>query len=125
MQEIASDEVKKRVIKLESKIFADNLIEATITPKDFANLSTFLSIGDSAKNNDNSKKIVAFELKLNGTSMQSTKSPSDEFRIYTRGIEVNIESPISTLERLMETSAFQTANQYTKEISLITIDIFL
>ena len=111
VQEIASDEVKKRVIKLESKIFADNLIEATITPKDFANLSTFLSVGDSAKNNDNSKKIVAFELKLNGTSMQSTKSPSDEFRIHTRGTEVNIESPISTLERLMETSAFQTANQ--------------
>ena len=111
VQEIASDEVKKRVIKLEHKFFADNLIEAIITPTAFANLSTFLSIGDSAKKNDYSKKIVVFELKLNGTSLQSTKSRSDEFRIYTRGMEVNIEFPMSTLERLMETSAFQTANQ--------------
>ena len=120
VQEIASDEIKKRVIKLESKFFADNLIEASITPTAFANLSTFLSIGDSAKNNDIYKKIVVFELKLNGTYLESTKSPSDEFHIHTRGIRVNAESPMSTLERLMETSAFQTAN-YCKPNNICTI----
>ena len=106
---IRNDEIRKTVIRLESKCISSNMVETMVSSKDFSRLSKFLSVRGSEESNL-SENVVVLELKVNGVSWNCGKivGNEDAKNVKTKGQLVNLETPMSTLERLMDTSTLLT-----------------
>ena len=97
-------EVKKTLIKLESRCPSSNVVEAVISKKVFSRLCSFLSY--SQYEDKYCDRYVMLELKVNGNNCYSTKGAYNE----NKGQLIKVETPISTLERLMETSTLESTS---------------
>ena len=99
---IGNDSVKKNSIRLDLKCISSNLVEIIIPKKVYCRLDMFLT---SASDNDHDRYIMV-ELKVNGLSWDGC-TPNMQKNIdstETNGQLVKLETPMSTLERLIETS---------------------